>query len=180
MPLMSEPPVPDADATPVIPSTNPLARGAGSARTPRPAADSASNGGAGDDGGQISLGARLRQPRTIISLGIPLVLLALIFRVALNVDFAELANSVASANKLLLIAAFLVFYAGFPIRGARWALLLKGAGMRVGTKDATEILFLSWLVNCLVPAKLGDVYRAYLLKLNSPVSLSRTLGTVFI
>jgi len=35
-------------------------------------------------------------------------------------------------------------------------------------------------VNCLVPAKLGDLYRAYLLKINTPVSLSRTFGTVFI
>src|SRR6185436_5409083 len=39
---------------------------------------------------------------------------------------------------------------------------------------------ISWTVNCLVPAKLGDIYRAYLLKINSPVSLSRTFGTVFI
>jgi len=31
-----------------------------------------------------------------------------------------------------------------------------------------------------VPAKLGDIYRAYLLKINSNVSLSRTVGTVFI
>ena len=31
-----------------------------------------------------------------------------------------------------------------------------------------------------MPAKLGDIYRAYLLKINSPVSLSRTFGTVFI
>jgi uncharacterized protein (TIRG00374 family) len=31
-----------------------------------------------------------------------------------------------------------------------------------------------------VPAKLGDVYRAYLLKLNAPVSFTRTFGTVFI
>ena len=29
-------------------------------------------------------------------------------------------------------------------------------------RDSTEIIFISWLVNCLVPAKLGDVYRAYL------------------
>ena len=35
-------------------------------------------------------------------------------------------------------------------------------------------------MNCLVPAKLGDVYRAWLLKVNSTVSLSRTFGTVFI
>ena len=47
-------------------------------------------------------------------------------------------------------------------------------------KDATEIIFISWLVNCLVPAKLGDLYRAYLLKINTIVSLSRTFGTVFI
>jgi uncharacterized protein (TIRG00374 family) len=31
-----------------------------------------------------------------------------------------------------------------------------------------------------VPAKLGDIYRAYLLKINSTASLSRTFGTVFI
>jgi hypothetical protein len=171
---MSEPPVTDADATS---PANPLARQRGSTRVPRTGSASDGNGG---DGGQISLGERLRQPRTIISLGVPLVLLVLIFRVALNVDFAELANSVASANKLLLVAALLVFYAGFPIRGMRWALLLKGAGMRVGTKDATEILFLSWTVNCLVPAKLGDLYRAFLLKINADVSGSRTLGTIFI
>jgi uncharacterized protein (TIRG00374 family) len=129
---------------------------------------------------QVSLGARLRQPRTILSIILPLILLVLIFRVALNVDVGQLAAGIGDANKLLLLVAFLVFYAGFPLRGLRWALLLRGTGFRIGVRDATEILFLSWLVNCLVPAKLGDVYRAYLLKINSTVSLSRTFGTVFI
>jgi uncharacterized protein (TIRG00374 family) len=128
----------------------------------------------------LSLGRRLRQRRTILSLLVPIILLVLVFRVALNVDLGELAAGVSRANPLLLLAAFTVFYAGFPLRGLRWARLLRGTGFRIGLRDATEILFLSWLVNCLVPAKLGDVYRAYLLKLNSPVSLSRTLGTVFI
>ncbi len=168
---MSEPPVTDADATIPVRPTNPLARPSDASRPPIAEDDS---------GGQISLGQRLRQPRTLISIGIPLILLVLIFRVALNVDFAQLAGSIAGANKALLLAAFLVFYAGFPIRGFRWSILLKGAGIRVGTKDATEILFLSWTVNCLVPAKLGDLYRAFLLKINADVSGSRTLGTVFI
>ena len=128
----------------------------------------------------LSLGRRLRQRRTIISLILPLILLFLIFRVALNVDVNELLDGIGRSNKLLILAGFLVFYAGFPLRGYRWTLLLRGTGFRLKTRDATEIIFLSWLVNCLVPAKLGDVYRAYLLKLNSPVSLSRTLGTVFI
>jgi uncharacterized protein (TIRG00374 family) len=129
---------------------------------------------------QVSLGRRLRQRRTILSLVLPIILLVLIFRVALNVEVGELIDGISRANPLLLLAAFVVFYLGFPLRGLRWMLLLRGAGYRLGARDATEIIFLSWLVNCLVPAKLGDIYRAYLLKINSTVSLSRTFGTVFI
>jgi uncharacterized protein (TIRG00374 family) len=81
---------------------------------------------------------------------------------------------------VLVLVAVLVFYLGFPLRGLRWAMLLRGTGFRIGVRDSTEILTLSWLVNCLVPAKLGDVYRAYLLRINSDASLSRTFGTVFI
>ena len=140
-----------------------------------------SDAGTGDVAAdQLSLGRRLRQPRTILSLVVPIVLLVLVFRIALNVNVSQLVAGVRAANPLLLLAAFLIFYAGFPLRGFRWVLLLRGAGFRVGTPDATRILFLSWLVNCLVPAKLGDVYRAYLLKINSTASLSRTFGTVFI
>jgi glycosyltransferase 2 family protein len=128
----------------------------------------------------VSLTRRLRQPRTIVSIVLPLILLFLVFRVALNVDVDALWAGIFAANPLLLVAAFLIFYLGFPLRGIRWAILLRGTGFRIPARDATEILFLSWLVNCLVPAKLGDVYRAYLLKINSPVSLSRTFGTVFI
>jgi hypothetical protein len=128
----------------------------------------------------LSLGRRLRQPKTILSLVLPIILLVLVFRVVLNINVNDLIAGIRQANPLLLLAAFIVFYAGFPLRGFRWVLLLRGTGFRIGLRDATEILFLSWLVNCLVPAKLGDVYRAYLLKMNSPVSLSRTFGTVFI
>ena len=39
-------------------------------------------------------------------------------------------------------------------------------------------MFLGWFANCIVPAKLGDAYRAYLLKLNAGVSFSTTLGTI--
>jgi len=92
----------------------------------------------------------------------------------------ELPDKILGANPWLLIAAFAVFYLGFPLRGLRWAILVRQSGYNLGLRDSTEIIFLSWLVNCLVPAKLGDVYRAYLLKINSPVSLSRTFGTVFI
>ena len=128
---------------------------------------------------QMSLAGRLRQPRTILSIAVPIVIIA-IFVYINRETLGKVPGLVLGANPLLILGAFLVFYAGFPLRGKRWALLLRGTGLRIGTKDATEILFLSWLVNCVVPAKLGDVYRAYLLKINSTASLSRTFGTVFI
>lgn len=128
---------------------------------------------------QISLGRRLRQPRTIISIAVPLAIIVVF--VGLNREqLARVPELILAANGLLVLAAFVVYYLGFPLRGYRWALLLRGTGFYCPTKDATEIIFLSWLVNCVVPAKLGDVYRAYLLKINSTASLSRTFGTVFI
>jgi glycosyltransferase 2 family protein len=131
-------------------------------------------------GEPISLARRLRDPRTIISIVLPLALLLLI---AINIeDFRldELPGIILGANPLLLLAAFAIYYVGFPLRGYRWTLLLRSAGTQVKLRDSTEIIFISWLVNCLVPAKLGDVYRAYLLRVNFLVSLSRTFGTVFI
>jgi len=129
---------------------------------------------------QLSLGRRLRQRRTILSLVLPLVLLVLFARALPGFRLEDLPGLILRANPLLLLVAFTVFYIGFPLRGLRWALLIRGTGFRLGVRDASEIIFISWLVNCLVPAKLGDLYRAYLLKINSPVSLSRTFGTVFI
>jgi len=165
---MSEPPVPDA--TPTLDPPEPADE---SAVTAAPPVED-------DSRASISLGSRLRQPRTILSIAIPLILLLLIFQFVLKVDAQEVAAAISNADPLLLLAAFAVFYIGFPLRGLRWAMLLRSTGQPITVRDSTEILYLSWLVNCLVPAKLGDLYRAYLLKINSNASLSRTFGTVFI
>ncbi|MFL5778547.1 MAG: lysylphosphatidylglycerol synthase transmembrane domain-containing protein [Chloroflexota bacterium] len=128
---------------------------------------------------QVSIGQRLRQPRTIASILVPFVIFAIFF--LLNREqLARVPTLIARASPPLVLAAFVIFYLGFPLRGYRWSLLLRGTGFRLGVKDSTEIIFLSWFVNCVVPAKLGDVYRAWLLKINSTASFSRTLGTVFI
>jgi glycosyltransferase 2 family protein len=129
--------------------------------------------------GQLSLTRRLRQPRTIVSIVVPVTIIV-IFAWLNRDQLGRVPGLILQANPGLVVLAFLVFYAGFPLRGFRWARLLRGTGLRIRTRDATEILFLSWLVNCIVPAKLGDVYRAWLLKINSTASLSRTFGTVFI
>lgn len=148
--------------------------------TERPALDEAELAFEGEavDAGQLSLGQRLRQPRTILSIAVPLAIIA--FFLYLNRDrLAQVPELILQANPALVLLAFVVFYLGFPLRGYRWSRLLRETGFRIPLKDSVEILYLSWFVNCVVPAKLGDVYRAYLLKMNSSASLSRTFGTVF-
>ena len=160
---MSEPPVTDADATP-----HPVQPAARAGPDPALAAGGAATRD-GDDGGQISLGARLRQPRTILSLGDPAGPAGpdLPGRAQRRLRGARRRAS-PSANKLLLLAAFLVFYArlpaprpalGDPAQGRRHA--------RSGSRTRPRSCSCRGLVNCLVPAKLGDLYRAFLLKINA-------------
>ncbi|MDP9468101.1 MAG: flippase-like domain-containing protein, partial [Chloroflexota bacterium] len=84
------------------------------------------------------------------------------------------------ANVWLLLAGLVAYYLTFPLRSLRWTLILRRVGTPVSYGAAMEILFLSWFVNCIVPAKLGDLYRAYLLRGNYGASISRTVGTIFI
>jgi uncharacterized protein (TIRG00374 family) len=128
---------------------------------------------------RVSLSKRLRSTKTIVSILVPIAIIAFFFALNWQV-LSKVPGLIAGANPFLVLVAFVVFYLGFPLRGLRWKMLLQGTGFQIGLKDSTEILFLSWLVNCLIPAKLGDVYRAYLLRINSDASLSRTFGTVFI
>jgi len=131
---------------------------------------------------EVSLRRRLLNVRTIGSLLFGAVLLFLLFRVVFGDDFdwGLVARLIGEANPGFLALAFLAYYATFPLRSYRWRYVLSRSGVRVRFRDATEILYLSWFVNCLVPAKLGDLYRAYLLRGNFGASISRTVGTIFI
>jgi uncharacterized protein (TIRG00374 family) len=113
--------------------------------------------------------------RELVSTVIPLALIALFAR---NVDWGEAAGTIGRSNPLLVGCALAVYYATFPLRAARWARLLREGGASVGWRDLLRILFLGWFVNSLVPAKLGDLYRSYLVKRRFGISLSRTVGVV--
>jgi glycosyltransferase 2 family protein len=129
---------------------------------------------------EVSLTRRLLNLRTIGSIIFGLVLVFLLFRVILRVDFGETFALMSTANIGLLLLGLGAYYLTFPLRSLRWSLILRRVGSPIRYRDATEILFLSWFVNCLVPAKLGDLYRAYLLRGNFAASISRTVGTIFL
>ena len=129
---------------------------------------------------EVSISRRFLNWRTLGGLAFAIVLVFLLFRVVLNVDFGRTWQLVSTANVGLLLVGLAAYYLTFPLRSLRWWLILHRVGTTVPYRDATEILFLSWFVNCLVPAKLGDLYRAYLLRGVHRASISRTVGTIFL
>ncbi len=113
--------------------------------------------------------------REALSIAIPLVLLIVVAR---NVDWGTALATIRGSNTALVFAALVAYYATFPVRARRWARLLREGGLMLRGRDLLEILMLGWFVNCLAPAKLGDLYRSYLVKQRFNVSLSRTVGVV--
>lgn len=128
-----------------------------------------------------ALGQRVFRPRTIISFAVGVLILAFSMN-RLHVDVGATWLQMRAANPLFLIAAFLLYYCTFPVRGLRWRRLLRNTGSPPdglpSVLSLSEIVFLSFFANCVVPAKLGDVYRAYLLRQRSPVSFSKAGGTI--
>jgi uncharacterized protein (TIRG00374 family) len=130
------------------------------------------------------LSHKLLNVRTIVSFVLAIGIIVFIFT-KLEIDPLETWKTMLTANPLLLVTGFIVYYSAFWLRAARWKLLLQNAGLSkeqdVGLPSVNglvEIIYLSWFVNCIVPAKLGDAYRSYLLKRNSGVSFSSTIGTI--
>lgn len=132
-----------------------------------------------------SLGQRFFNLRTLLSFGLGFAILAFLFT-RVQIDVGAILDRVRQANPYLLALALVVFYTTFPIRAVRWRKLLDNVeattheegARRMGIPALSEIMFLAWFANCIVPAKLGDVYRAYLLKINVAVSFSTTIGTI--
>ncbi len=133
---------------------------------------------------QLSIGKRLLNWRTLIPLVIVIVALVYFAQKA-NINPQQTWASIRTANIYFVLAAFTIYYLSFPIRTLRWRLLLQNAGYTKANEielpkfwKLLEIIYISWFANVIVPAKLGDLYRAYLLRKETGLPTSRTFGTV--
>lgn len=126
--------------------------------------------------GIISLKKKFFSLKTLFSFTLAFVILYLIFA---KIDFDKVISVLSKTDWVLFIIAFVIFYLSILLRGLRWHLLMRNLGFNGNKKAVTEILFLSWFVNVIVPAKLGDLYRSYLINRNYGFSISKTVGSVF-
>ena len=134
--------------------------------------------------GQLSISKRLLNWRTIVPLIIAIIALV-IFAQKININPKLTLAAMRNAKIYFVLAAFIIYYLSFPIRTFRWRMLLENVGYTEENGihlpkfwKLLEIIYVSWFANVIVPAKLGDLYRAYLLRREAGLPASRTYGTV--
>lgn len=131
-----------------------------------------------------TLGQRFFRWETLLSFAIALVILVLAIR-GLRIDPEAILANIRQANLWWFLAGVAIWIGVIFARAARWRWLLLTAGIDKehgyeipGVVGITEIVWLAWFVNCVVPAKLGDAYRCWLLKQESGAPFSSSLGTI--
>lgn len=125
----------------------------------------------------LNIKQKLLNKRTLFSFLLAFVILYLMLT---RINASQLFTILRKTDVAIYLAAFIVYYAAFPVRALRFRIMLTNNGCRAAVWDLTEIIFVSWFANCVVPAKLGDVYRSFLVRNNCRLPLSTTLGTVFV
>ena len=124
-----------------------------------------------------SLTGRLLTPRTIASLAAAVIIVGVaIWRAP--IDWGDAWTRIRHADPLFYVAALAVFYSSFLVRAVRWRVLLHNAGDSHSSRVLVGPIVTSFFVNCVVPAKMGDVYRAYLARVRLRIPASKALGTI--
>src|SRR3989440_2409454 len=123
------------------------------------------------------LADRFRDPKTLLSFAVLAVLLVVVLT-HVRFDYQESLRAMSRTNPGFYALAILVFYFSFVVRAVRWEVLLRNSGEESRFGGLFHIIILAWFANCILPAKMGDFYRAYLLRRRTTISGSHGLGTI--
>jgi glycosyltransferase 2 family protein len=94
-------------------------------------------------------------------------------------DIEGVVASVRDANYLLMVPAIGLFFVGVWFRALRWKLLLMPV-QRVSTGELYRTIAIGFTVNNVLPARLGEFARAYLLSRRTSISKSGVLATIVV
>jgi len=94
-----------------------------------------------------------------------------------NVPFDDLAAYIASIQLFWLFPSMAAILAGFLCRVIRWQIIL-GSSQRVGYWSAHHPLMIGFMMNCILPGRVGEVARPLILRQRDGVAFTTGLATV--
>lgn len=112
--------------------------------------------------------------RLLVGVAISLILLYFTFR---GLDWVEVGKALRSANYIFIALAALVILSAFGVRAMRWSWLLRPvAALR--WRGLFSVVLIGFFGNYVLPAKTGELVRAYVLGKREGLSKSAILGSI--
>ena len=119
--------------------------------------------------------ARLHLTRAV-GIGLTIVFLVLALQ---RVDLAALGDELRSVNYVWIVPSAACTLIGYVLRTLRWRLILSGAA-RAPLGTLFPVLMMGFATNNLLPGRLGEFWRAYLLGRKRGVPKSSALASVVV
>lgn len=116
--------------------------------------------------------------QVVISLVVAVWIFWLLYR---DIEFSSLMDQIKSSNWFWILSSLGIAWAGYWIRGWRWALLIQKQADEapVSANRAYHALMVGYLVNLLVP-RAGEVARCGVLSRTNGTSVGHLIGTVIL
>ncbi len=128
----------------------------------------------------IAISARSRVRRLVVGLLGPVISVGAIAVVLRSVDLGRTAEALSHTRLLWLAPCFVLVAVGIALRAMRWQRLLPTTDRTVPIRRITPILLIGYLGNTVLPARLGEPIRAYLLARREGLSSFEVFGTALL
>ncbi len=109
-----------------------------------------------------------------IGIAVSLIFIGLFAR---STDFGEVRSAFEDANYAVALASLPVYFLGLWIRTIRWQYLLRRV-KKVPAIRLYPVVIIGLMANNLIPARAGELARAYVLGERERISKTTTLGTI--
>jgi len=97
-----------------------------------------------------------------------------------NIDFGEVLTALKRANYAWLLPALLPYAGTLASKVFRWQLLFPGDHKRIRREKLFSALMISYALNTIFPARLGELARAYVIGETERLSKSLALSTIVV
>lgn len=105
---------------------------------------------------------------------ISILFLFLIFH---NINLKEFLSSIKSFNLVYAIPAIITYALSYVVRAFRWRQLLS-VSKKIKYTSVLKALYIGYMANTLLPARMGELYRAHIIGTEQKIKRSAALASI--
>ncbi|MEA1944785.1 MAG: lysylphosphatidylglycerol synthase transmembrane domain-containing protein [Euryarchaeota archaeon] len=106
--------------------------------------------------------------------------IVILFLIADLIGVGDIADMLRNASPALILLSIPIYLVSWPLRGVRYQQILMQMNYREKLNFLVGCIFLSQSANVVLPARIGDVARAYILKKMKNIPFSTALSSLVV